>query len=236
MQPKKVLRFHSKLGEFQKDNVVSAEELKKWHTADAIIRKAEKEAKEIRESVDKIVQEQKDEAYDIGYNEGREMAFNDAVKKIAHAVDSLNRERESIKDDVINLVDLGIKKVLGSFDQSEVVADIAAEVLHEAWNGDDDVSVCVAPIHLSKVEQIFSSLPEYAGLKITEDVNLADDECSIVSRKHIVNVSISGRINTLLSIMSNSITQGSHDDGVSDTVDDDTYSEDDSDIGESDEW
>jgi flagellar biosynthesis/type III secretory pathway protein FliH len=188
------------LGDFPQDPLVSSETLEKWKDADGIIHKAEIEAKKMMSDIPKA----KEIACAKGFERGKAEGLAEGIESMSDALESIHKERESLKGDLIELVELVIHKVLGNFQDHELIHKIIGNTLSQ-MDDDEGVKIRVSPNNFDSFSELFYKNKKYSHIIVESDDDIKDDECSIFSSKHITNMSISAQISSLCDVLAEHI-------------------------------
>jgi type III secretion protein L len=164
--------------------ILRARDAKVWSDAYRFLTEANAEADRIRESARAIVAA----ASTRGYHEGRARGADDAAKLVSETVGKVDRYLSSLEHDAADLALRIVRRVLGEFDDAELVARAAAHVLsdfrREKW-----LKITVHPDVVDHVRKRLAPLGDGPTLVIEADPNLDRTSCVVASEFVVVDAS-----------------------------------------------
>jgi type III secretion protein L len=165
--------------------ILRARDTKVWSDAYRFLMEAHAEADRIRESARAIVAAESAR----GYQEGRARGADDAAKLVSETVGKVDRYLSSLDQDAADLALRIVRRVLGEFDDAELVARATAHVLsdfrREKW-----LKITVHPDVVDHVRKRLAPLADGGPTLVIEtDPNLDRASCVVASEFVVVDAS-----------------------------------------------
>jgi type III secretion protein L len=165
--------------------ILRARDAKVWSDAYRFLMEANAEADRIRESARAIVATESTR----GYQEGRARGADDAAKLVSETVGKVDRYLSSLEQDAADLALRIVRRVLGEFDDAELVARATAHVLsdfrREKW-----LKIMVHPDVVDHVRKRLAPLTDGGPTLVIEtDPNLDRASCVVASEFVVVDAS-----------------------------------------------
>lgn len=177
--------------------ILKAEEVEIMLQAEEILGAAQKRAQDILEQARQEVQKQKKQAYEEGLEEGR----LEHTEKIMETVLSSVEFIEGIESQLVHVVNMSIRKILGELDQKDLIVRIVRNAL-QSVHQQQKVTLRVAPEdeqtlreHLTPMLQ--SSPGHGSFLDIIADVRLQTNSCLLESELGVIDASLETQLKAL---------------------------------------
>jgi type III secretion protein L len=148
-------------------------------------------------------QAQVDAARTQGYAEGQRAGIEAANKLLISTTTQVDRYLADLPEALADLALEVVHRILGRFDNSELVAQLAREAL-ASFRGQHTVTVRVAPEHVARVEAVLldGHLPS-ASLCVEPDAQLSATQCIITSPVAVVDASLDMQLEALRTALVN---------------------------------
>lgn len=142
-------------------------------SADRLLDEAAGAARELRDDVDRLVQEQRSAAHEIGLREGRA----DGVLAVLGTLEVERRLRELLASRIADVVEQCVRNLLGDIGPTEVFQRRVRQLLRSAAaGGAATLHVCPAQAHLAQA--IVDEQAQVAGAELNWLTVFSDDHCA----------------------------------------------------------
>lgn len=176
--------------------VVKAEDYSAYLKAQEIIDLANQKAAGIEEDARKAFEEEKKRGYEEGMEEGSQKMSELMIESIAKSVQNF----EDFENDVIQVVDDAIRKILGELDDKELIGRIVRNALGMVRD-QKRVTVIVNPSELDTVRPQLSDLlaqyPSINVIDITSDPRVKAGGCKLETEMGVVDASLDTQLDAI---------------------------------------
>lgn len=184
--------------------VIRAVEYQAYLDSTALIAEAQAEAARIREAAQQEFEAQKAQGYEEGLLEGKMQMAEKMVDGVTKAVEYFT----AIEEQVVNLVIKSLEKILGDFDDRDLVVRIVRNILSLARN-QRVVTVRVRPEDASAVKQRVHELlqghPMISHLQIEPDPRLGRGGCILETDMGVVDASVDVQMEAIRKSLTRSV-------------------------------
>lgn len=137
-----------------------------------------------------------------GYAEGRDAGTQEASRLVAETALKVDRYVAGLDKQIAGLALDIVRRILGDFDQTELVARAAATALAD-FRRDKALKVSVHPSAVAHVRAYLASRPQRSGLTVTVegDGGLGPTDCIVASDAAIVNASIDVQLEAMMRVL-----------------------------------
>ncbi len=169
--------------------IIRAREYAVLTEASAIIEEARREAARLLEEAKAAAHAMREEGYRRGVREGQQKIAEKMLETVQRTVDYVASSEETICNLVINAV----RRVIGEFDNRDLVVRIVRHALAMV-RSQKRVVVKVAPqereVVQKRIEDIMTQFPGIEFIEVTSDPRLPAGSCILESEMGIVDASI----------------------------------------------
>jgi type III secretion protein L len=177
--------------------IIRAEEAECWIDGYAFLERAKAEAAAIRAGA----QDEVAKARELGREEGRKAGEAEAAALLMRCQADVERYLGSVEPMVAMLAMQIVERVIGTFDDAELVARAA----HEALDGlldDKAVVVNVAPEILGEVQQRLETMTSGAlTVRVAADRHLSARQCTVTTASTSIDVGIETQLEAIRTAM-----------------------------------
>lgn len=189
--------------------IIKSGDYKAYVSAREIIERAHEKAALIETDAKQAYQDEKKRGYDEGLRNG-----NDAIaEKMMDTISDTINYFETVEVKIVDVVLVALRKILGDFDQVDIVKRVVKTALQIARN-QKHVTIHVHPDLKDPLKKHFaeiaSAAPSVNFIEIEADVRVSKDGCIIDSDMGIIDASLQKQINILEKALKASL--GSHQD------------------------
>ncbi len=177
--------------------ILKAEEVGIMLQAEEILDEAKKRAKDIVEQARQEAEQQKKQGYADGLEEGR----LEHAEKIMETVLSSVEFIEGIESQLVHVVSMAIRKILGELDQKDLIVRIVQNALQSVQQ-QQKVTLRVAPedeqvLRNYLMPMLQSSPGQGSFLDIIADVRLQANSCLLESELGVIDASLETQLKAL---------------------------------------
>lgn len=195
--------------------IVKAEDYAMVAGAKAIIDAAISEATRLRAQAKQDAERQHAEAeaeykrrHEEGFRDGQEEGKAEISGQIMECMTQSAAYFSKVEGVMVDLVMRAMRRVLGNFDQKEIVEQAVRHAL-ETTRNEGHVTVRVAPAQAqwlqSRVQSMLESCPKVQFLEVLADDRLAEDGCVLETEIGVVDASIQTQLRAIEKALVNSL-------------------------------
>lgn len=177
--------------------IIKACELDLYYDSNEIIKKAQ----DIADGIIKRAEEQYKKRFDEGYADGHELAVRETTEKLLDSVVSTIDSIGKLEDDIVDVVLLCIKKIIGDIDSRQRIVLIVRKAL-SAVRVEHRILIKVST-HNEKIVKdaladfLLSSDGRSGYIEVLADALLHNDDCILETKMGVVDASLQSQINIL---------------------------------------
>jgi type III secretion protein L len=184
--------------------IIRAEEAESWISGFVFLERAKAEAADIRSTAELEVAE----ARERGRDEGRKVGEEEAAALLLRAHTDVERYFASIEPLVASLAMEIVERVIGSFDDAELVAR-AARLALKALQEENAVVINVAPELVGEVQQRLAAFgPNAMSVRVAADRHLTQRQCSVTTPATSIDVGIDAQFAAIRTAMADQCRNG----------------------------
>jgi len=169
--------------------VVRAEQYQAYLDARQVVARAEAEAERIREEARQEFERQKRQGYEDGMREAQAVMAEKMIDTVSRSVEFVAAMEHQVTEIVIQV----LEKILGQFDNEELVVRAARTALEVVQN-QTTVTLRVSPEQVpavkARVGEILDGHPAVSMLDVQPDSRLKPDGCILESDIGVVDASL----------------------------------------------
>ncbi|HSJ01070.1 MAG: HrpE/YscL family type III secretion apparatus protein [Verrucomicrobium sp.] len=195
--------------------VIKSEDYAVLAGAKAIVDAAITESVRLRTQAQKDAEQKRQEAQDEyerrheeGFKEGQEEGKAEIAGQIMECMTQSAAYFSKVEGVMVDLVIRALRRVLGKFDQREIVEQAVRHAL-ETTRNEGHVTVRVAPAQAewlqSRVNTMLESCPKVQFLEVLPDERLAEDGCVLETEIGVVDASIQTQLRAIEKALINSL-------------------------------
>lgn len=161
--------------------VIKARDFDTLDTANSIVIAAESKAKQILEEAEKAYEREKER----GYQDGREIAEQEALKRLLAEHSYLDCKLRDLETDLSNLVKFSVRKVIAGFDDMTLIESITTSALQKMRR--ESLVQIHLPARLTEdfkpiAERLKEAFPSIQTVELVEDAGLLPPNIIVESR------------------------------------------------------
>ena len=176
--------------------IIKAEEYAALLKGQDIIEAAEKEAQQIVEEAKKAFQEEKKRGYQLGLEEGKVKISEQMLDTVSNTINYYEKNQEDIVDIIIQT----IKRILGEFEEGELVTRLVKNALEVAKN-QEHVTLVVHPkseaFLRERMEEIMKAYPSIEFIDIVTDNRQKEGGCLLKTEIGVVDASLDVQLESI---------------------------------------
>jgi type III secretion protein L len=177
--------------------IIRAEQAQSWTDGYAFLQQAKAEAEAIRASAAAEVSE----AREAGRLEGRAAGEAEAAALLVRTHADVDRYLGSIEPQLAVLAMEIVQRVLGQFDEADLVANAAYQAL-EKLREESAIVINVAPDMVQDVQQRLPAFgPMATSVRVAEDRHLSGRQCILTTPSTSIDVSIDTQLDAIRASM-----------------------------------
>ena len=180
----------------EETRLIKAADYLDYQEAETIITVAQQRA----QAIEQTAEQKRDEVLQQAYQEGQQKAQQEQIEQsIAMAGRSIDYF-SNIEKQVTNIVMTAVRRILGEFDDVDLVVRSVRNVLHTMGN-EKQLSLRVANQHAetvkARVTEILSAYPAVSFIEVIGDNRLAGTACVLESEMGVVEASVEVQMQSL---------------------------------------
>jgi len=177
--------------------ILKSYEYNELSDANSLMKKVEKAAAEAGERAKAIYKKRYEEGYEVGLDEGKSVYTEKLMDMVMGQVDSI----EGLEKQLVTVVMDAVLKIIGSFDNQELVA----RVVHQGLNAVRGSKSVIMRVSVTDEKNLRASLQSYlvgrdnpAGyVSLIADPNLKSGDCILETEQGVVEASLNSQLNIL---------------------------------------
>lgn len=175
--------------------VIKAAEADAWRDGYAFLEKAEVAARKLRDDSKRLYAAE----YSRGYDEGLAAGHEEALRLVAETTGKVDAYLGSLQDEVVDLALDIVRRMLGDFDVSHLVAKAAAQAVSDIRRA-RYVRVRVHPDAAdavrTEIDAVTSGMDPAPGFDITveADDKVAPGTCTVTTEATVIDASIAAQL------------------------------------------
>lgn len=179
-----------------KSRLLKAADYLSYESANEATRLARERAEAIVKQAEEERQQERQRGYEEGQLQARKEQLEQAISLAARTVEYFS----GIEKKVTDIVMTSVRRVLGEFDDVDLVVKAVKNVLH-AVGGEKQLTLRVAGTHAdavkARVSEILSAYPAIAFIEVAGDNRLSATDCILESELGVVEASVEVQLQSL---------------------------------------
>lgn len=176
--------------------VVSAQELAAWRTAQELVAAAQQQALAIQADAQAAYDAEKKRGYEEGLEEARLEQAEQMIENVSRTIDYFSK----VEGQMVDLVMQAVQKIISDFDDQERVLITVRNALSVVRN-QKQMTLRLHPQQVDvvkvRVNELLASYPGVGYLDIVGDTRLQADACILESEIGLVEASLEGQMAAL---------------------------------------
>ncbi len=185
--------------------VIKADEFSRLSEANDLLKKVHQSAEEAEKKAQELYKQRYEEGYEVGVEEGKSLYTEKLMDMVMGQVDSI----EGLEKQLVAVVMEAVNKIIGSFDEKELVT----KVVHQGLNAVRGSKSVVMRVSLSDEKILRQSLENYllgrdnpsGYINLMTDPNLKNGDCIIETEQGVVEASLNSQLRILKNSLENHI-------------------------------
>ncbi|MDH4571778.1 FliH/SctL family protein [Salinicola acroporae] len=173
--------------------ILRAEEAEAWIDGYAFLDRARRQAAD----QDRVLREARDEAYAEGFEAGRRAGEIQAARLLTTTRDDVARYLEHLEPALAELALDLVRRLLGEFDEAELVAHCVRQALRE-WRQEHRIRIRVAPSLEARVATLLSADPTVTqDYEVEADPQLGPEQCLLMTPVAVMDIGVDSQLDVL---------------------------------------
>ncbi|WP_110707048.1 FliH/SctL family protein [Salinicola sp. CR57] len=173
--------------------ILRAEEAEAWIDGYAFLERARRQAAD----QDRALRDARDEAHAEGFEAGRRAGEIQAARLLATTRDDVARYLERLEPALAELALDLVRRLLGEFDEAELVARCVRQALRE-WRQEHRIRIRVAPSLEARVATLLSADPAVTqDYEVEADPQLGLEQCLLVTPVAVMDIGVDSQLDVL---------------------------------------
>lgn len=179
-----------------KSRLLKAADYLSYESANQVMQLARERAEAIAKQAEEERERERQKGYEEGQLQARKEQLEQAILLAARTVEYFS----SIEKQVTDIVVTAVRRVLGEFDDVDLVVKAVKNVLHTI-GGEKQLSLRVASAQAdavkARVSEILSAYPAIAFIEVVGDNRLSATDCILESELGVVEASVEVQVQSL---------------------------------------
>ena len=176
--------------------LLKAEDYRRYEAASTIVQSARQRAAAIVEQAEEQRQQERQRGYEEGQLQAKQEQIEQAIAMAARTVEYF----AGIEKQVTAIVMTAVRRILGEFDEVDLVVKAVRNVLHTV-GGEKQLSLRVASAQAdavkARVNEILSAYPAITFIEVVGDNRLSASACILESELGVVEASVDVQVQSL---------------------------------------
>jgi len=185
--------------------VIKANEFARLSEANELLKNVHESAVEAGKKAEELYKKRYNEGYEVGVEEGKGIYTEKLMDMVMGQVDSI----EDLEKQLVTVVMEAVNKIIGSFDEKELVT----KVVHQGLNAVRGSKSVVMRVSSADEKILHSTLANYllgrdnpsGYINLVSDPNLHTGDCIIETEQGVVEASLNSQLNILKNSLENHI-------------------------------
>ncbi|RWO84783.1 type III secretion system stator protein SctL [Mesorhizobium sp.] len=181
--------------------ILRAAEARAWQDGHAFLDEARRDAQQLRDAARRAYAAE----YAQGYEDGKARGDADAARLVSETAVKVDRYLGGLEAEIINLALDVVRRVLGEFDASMLVAKAAAQAVTEIRRA-KYLKVRLHPASVNRVRDELNAVLRDSELGMTIEIDaddtLATDACILSTDIAVIDASIEAQLNAIAAAIS----------------------------------
>ncbi|TIL76945.1 MAG: HrpE/YscL family type III secretion apparatus protein [Mesorhizobium sp.] len=181
--------------------ILRAAEARAWQDGHAFLDEARRDAQQLRDAARRSYAAE----YAQGYEDGKARGDADAARLVSETAVKVDRYLGGLEAEIINLALDVVRRVLGEFDASMLVAKAAAQAVTEIRRA-KYLKVRLHPASVNRVRDELNAVLRESELGMTVEIDaddtLATDACILSTDIAVIDASIEAQLNAIAAAIS----------------------------------
>ena len=182
--------------------VIKSADFEDYLAADRVIREAVEKSKEIEQSARENYEIMREQGYQDGLNDAKAETAQTLTELTAEYADSVS----SLQDALANILPSLVKKVVGSFEDSEIIIKLVNSTVSNL-SAEKRLRLLVAPSLKEQIEarvgEILQQHPMIEFVEVIADPKLSDRVCELESETLSVRLDIDQQLEKIKTVVQN---------------------------------
>lgn len=181
--------------------ILRAAEARAWQDGHAFLDEARRDAQQLRDAARRAYAAE----YAQGYEDGKAQGDADAARLVSETAVKVDRYLGGLEAEIVNLALDVVRRVLGEFDASMLIAKAAAQAVTEIRRA-KYLKVRVHPASVNRVRDELNAVLRESDLGMTVEIDvddtLATGACILSTDVAVIDASIEAQLNAIAAAIS----------------------------------